>query len=434
MKLLVINCAALSPKLALRSDLAKNISAIIEKGGYLPLNPVFPAVTIPVQASITTGAYPDEHGMVANGVFEHEMYETHFWHQPDQQLCRERFWTKLRDQKKLSVAMLFWQTSKFSDTEIVNTPHPIHTETGEVISTCYSKPNDLYEKLVAKFGDFPLHRYWSPLANHESSQWIVNCTKYVLENFTPDITFTYLPHLDYSTQRTGPESSLVLQDFIILDQMIGTLTETATKCGVQVVVLSEYAMQSVNGSIDINREFRKAGLTAIRNIKGKEYIELGDCKAFAMVDHQMAHVYLNQADPADVKKIVQKIHPQIEILETDEDKNKYRINHPRSGDMILIAPLDKWFSYYWWFDNSLAPTFASTVDIHRKPGYDPLDLFFDPSTKRISMDTNQVKGSHGRPPRSTDEMGVFISSQPVPKKPHIEAVDVAEYLQGLITK
>ncbi len=432
MKLLVINCAALSAKLATRSDLAKNTSFLIEKGGFLPLYPVFPALTIPAQASLTTGTYPDEHGMIANGLFEKESFEYHFWHQPNQLLYTERFWTKIKKSGKLKVAMLFWQNSKYSDTDIVNTPAPIHTEVGEVISTCYSKPDDLYDNLVKTIGEFPLHRYWSPMANHESSQWIVNCTKFVLENSSPDLTFTYLPHLDYSTQRFGPDAKQVLDDFAILDEMIGTLTKAAKDAGCEVVVLSEYGMSPVNGAIHINRKFRKMGLLAARNIRGKEYLELGDCKAFALVDHQIAHVYLNGADSSEVKKSVKEINPSIEVLETEVEKDKYRINHERSGDLILISPPDKWFSYYWWLDDDKAPTFTRTIDIHRKPGYDPLDLFFDPKTKGISMDTNLIRGSHGRLPTNRDEMGVFISSQPVPKADKINATDVASYLEKLL--
>ena len=434
-KLIVINVAGLSPALVKRGDLLPNISSIIADGSYLPLYPVFPAVTCTVQATLTTGTYPSEHGIVANGLFERDSMEVHFWHQPNQLVQKERFWTKLRGSGLEKVAMLFWQHSKFSDAEFVNTPAPIHTETGEVISTCYSKPDGLYAELEKLLGLFPLHRYWGPIASAESSQWITKATNHVLKKYTPDLTLTYIPHLDYSLQRFGPKGKEIAGDLTLLDTMIGEIAETAKKIGANIVILSEYGMSEVNDAIHINRELRKAGLLNTFEAKGREYVEIGDCKTFAIADHQIAHIYLNKIDSKEAAAVIRDINPQIRILATDEEKREYHINHERSGDIIAIAPSDKWFTYYWWLDDAKAPTFARGVDIHRKPGYDPLDLFFAPDKKGISMDARMIKGSHGRLPDSKDEMGVFISNLPINAlkgKDTIKAIEVANLLETLL--
>ena len=116
-----------------------------------------------------------------------------------------------------------------------------------------------------------------------------------------------------------------------------------------------------------------------------------------MVDHQVAHIYIKENYRNSVRKILEGIKG-VDLIMDDELKQRFRINHARSGDLIAVSDKDKWFSYYWWFDPLKAPSFARKVDIHRKPGYDPVELFFDPTTKSIPLNGKLVKGSHGRLP------------------------------------
>lgn len=434
--LLVVDVAALSPALALRSDRTPNLSDLIARGSFGALEPVFPALTIPVQASLTTGVEPSGHGMVANGIFERESREVHFWHQPESLLRAPRFWTRLRGEEKgLKVAMLFWQNSKYGDADIVVTPHPIHTEKGEVLSHCYSKPAGLYDALEARLGPFPLHHYWGPMAGPPSSEWIARCVETVLAEHRPTITFAYLPLLDYSTQRLGPAAPPVLDDLSKVDSLLGRLHGAAAKAGAAMIVLSEYGMSPVSGACEINRAFRRAGWIAVRTIQGQEFLEIGDCRAFAMVDHQVAHVFVRGGAGREVAQFLRKEFPGTRVLESEEDRRGLHIHHERSGDLVAVAPKDKWFAYPWWLDPARAPSFSRTVDIHRKPGYDPLELFLDPSRKGVAQDPLLVKGSHGAPPDREAEMGIFASSVPVPgweRRTQVRAIEVPAVLEQLL--
>jgi predicted AlkP superfamily pyrophosphatase or phosphodiesterase len=408
-RLLVANVAALSAELVMRGDRTPNLSDLIATGSFAPLVPVFPALTVPVQASLTTGVDPSVHGMIANGILERDSCEVHFWHQPESLLEAPRFWAG----RGWRVAMLFWQNSKYGAADIVVTPHPIHTETGETIPHCYSRPAGLYDELEAELGPFPLHHYWGPMAGLPSSEWIVRCTERVLDRFEPDLTLTYLPHLDYNAQRHGPSSPEVAKDLEAVDALIGRLAQAARRAGAEFVVVSEYGMSPVSGAIEINRMFRRQGWIGVRRIRGQEYLELGDCKAFAMVDHQVAHVYVRGIACEQVAEFVASLDPRVEILDSEERKRAWGVAHERAGDLVLIAPEDRWFAYPWWLEEEAAPSFARTVDIHRKPGYDPLELFFDPRSRCIAQDPALVRGSHGRPPRNVGQMGVIVSSNAV---------------------
>lgn len=433
-KIVVINVAGLSFELFKNNPDLPALSGILKRGGRaLPLRPVFPAVTCTVQATMTTGLLPSQHGIVANGLFDREMYEAHFWEQSSTLVCGERFWTSMKKKSPgLKVAMLFWQNSKYAPADIVVTPAPIHTEKGEMLLSCYTTPRELSAELEGRFGPFPLHRYWGPMTSIESSRWIVDATKHVIKSASPHITLVYLPHMDYSLQKFGPASGQAQADLKAVDQLIGELDESARSAGASVMVVSDYAIKDVRKSIDINREFRKRGLISVREIKGKEYIEIGDCKAFAMVDHQVAHIYINDpAARADVLAIL-KGH-DVEILGDDAEKKTHAIDHPRSGDIVAIAPEGAWFSYYWWLDSAKAPGFAGTVDIHRKPGYDPLDLFFNPIKKTIEMDdTSLIKGSHGRPPRGANDMALLLADFPIGDLPSPCATDLPALIRRIV--
>ena len=91
-------------------------------------------------------------------------------------------------------------------------------------------------------------------------------------------------------------------------------------------------------------------------------------------------------------------------------RSKYGLNHERSGEIVLIAKANAWFAYYWWLDDAQAPRFARTVDIHRKPGYDPVELYIEMPAKAIPLNANLVKGSHGYPDRDGSRSGVLMAS------------------------
>jgi predicted AlkP superfamily pyrophosphatase or phosphodiesterase len=255
----------------------------------------------------------------------------------------------------------------------------------------------------------------------------------------PTLTLAYLPHLDYALQRLDSDKTGVGKDVGEIDVVVGNLIAEAETLGRRVVILSEYGIVPVQKPIHVNRALRRAGLLAVREELGGEILDVPRCKAFAVADHQIAHIYI--ADPAVTAKVRSLLEglDGIDVVLNDEGKRAYGLNNERSGELIAIAKPDAWFTYYYWLNDKRAPDFARTVEIHRKPGYDPVELFLDPQISLpklaigwrllkkalgfrtlmdvIPLDATLVKGSHGRADGPPEYGPVFISSEPqlVPK-------------------
>ena len=395
-KLLVLDIPGLS-KRQLDQIKPPNILKIFEKGFQTVIKPSFPAVTCSVQASITSGCYPSEHGIISNGFFDVNLKQVFFWEQPAGLVAKPRIWDLLKKSNpSLKTAVLFWQNSLFINSDIVISPKPIHLESG-LVMWCYSKPVNFYENLKEQLGHFDLSWYWGPFVSIQSSIWIIEAAKYTIKTQQPDLLLVYLPHLDYSGQKNGPQSEEFRKAVLDLDKEIGELLsflESNNQNDYEIMIISEYSFNNVKNSISPNIILRKEGLLATRSISGKEYIDFEFSKAFAMVDHQIAHIFTKPEYEKRVSKIFDHYQGISEVLDKYSQKTK-NIYNPKSGNLILCAEKDSWFNYYWWEEVNKAPEFIFNVDIHRKPGYDPLELFLDPQTKRISQDTSLIKGSHG---------------------------------------
>jgi len=398
--IIVINVVGLEHK-HLNSDLTPNISALAEKGESAKMEPVFPSVTCTVQASILSGRYPSEHGIIANGLYDRSSHSVSFWEQPSALVQKERVWDTLKNKSpSVKTAVLFWQNTMFVNSDIVITPRPLHMGDGSMIQWCYSKPVGYYEEASRTIGEFNLATYWGPMASHRSSEWIGKAAEYTLEKSRPNLMFVYIPHVDYSAQRFGPNSNQARDDLKKADNIVGDIVEKTSKLGTsdetEFMVISEYAFNDVSGAVPLNLKLREAGLLDIRTIGGKEYIDFELSRAFAMVDHQVAHIYIKDGFADKTQKVLDDL-PEVEKVLTKKEQKGLKIDNERSGELIAISTKDKWFSYYWWDETQKAPPFAGTVDIHRKPGYDPLELFYDREKNSIPFDTNMIKGSHGRP-------------------------------------
>ena len=431
----------------LNSGLVPNIAALAEAGESAKMEPTFPAVTCTVQASILTGKYPNEHGIIANGFYDRGSHTVSFWEQSSALVQTDRVWDTLKREKKsfgssldIKTAALFFQNTMFANSDAVITPRPLHMGDGSMIQWCYSKPVGYYEEVKKTLGEFNLATYWGPLASPKSSEWIGQAAEFTLEKIRPNLMFVYIPHIDYSAQRFGKNNNQVYDDLRKADSIVGSLVEKTSKLGIkdetEFLILSEYGFNDVSGAIPLNVKLREADLLETRNIGEKEYVDFEFSKAFAMVDHQIAHVYIKDGFVDKTRRVLEDIQGVDKIL-SKEEKKKLKIDHERSGELVAVSNRDKWFSYYWWQDEKMAPPFAGTVDIHRKPGYDPLELFFDREKKSIPFDTNLIKGSHGRPPNleTGEGLAVYLSSRKagLPKKSNVvKCVDVANHLLNVL--
>lgn len=442
----VINVVGLTP--ALMGSHTPNLSRFAAAGCLRPLKTVTPAVTCSVQATFVTGEAPSAHGIVGNGWLFRDLMEIWLWRQSNKLVAGERMWdaAKARD-ARFTCANLFWWYAMGASTDITVTPRPIYKADGRKLPDCYSDPPELRGELTNKLGTFPLFRFWGPATSIESSRWIAEAAKHVLSTHNPTLTLVYLPHLDYGLQRLGPDHPHIAKDITEIDAVVGDLIEHAQATDRRVIVLSEYGIVPVNRPVHINRVLRQAGLLSVRDEDGGEILDIPRSRAFAVSDHQIAHVYVRDAeDVRAARACLDGLEGIAHILDRNEQA-RWGIDHERSGELVVLSHADSWFTYYYWLDDGHAPDFARTVDIHKKPGYDPAELFIDPQIRSpklaigwrlmkkalgfrtlmdvIPLDASLVKGSHGRADGPEDHGPVFLSSEPhlVPNGP-VEATAV----------
>ena len=388
------------------------------QGAIAELTPTFPCVTSPVQANMLTGTPPAEHGVIANGFFRRDRGEVEFWVAPNEIVRGEHVWDALRKSHPgYTTAVWHLQNIKQAGADFIVTPAPIHQPDGTTKLWCYSKPDGLYEELLAALGHFPLQHYWGPLANIESTKWILAAAAWLIDKHAPNLHWIYVPHLDYAAQKFGPNSDQARTSLEDLDRQLASFRDGVAKSEIGkdavFLVVGEYALTDVSGVIHPNRVLREAGLLALREEEDAEHLDIAGSRAFAMVDHQLAHVYVQKGDRAVIARCREAFEslPGMAGVYDGEGLAEVGLKHERSGEMILLADDAHWFAYYWWLDDAAAPRFARTVDIHRKPGYDPVELFFDPATKSIPLDASLVKGSHGAPVAGSRHRAALLCSR-----------------------
>jgi predicted AlkP superfamily pyrophosphatase or phosphodiesterase len=396
----------------------KNLRELTAGGEIADLVPSFPCVTCPVQANMTTGKLPDEHGVIANGFHWRDRRGVEMWTSPSDCIEKPQIWDLLSHREPaFSTAVWFPLHSKGCEADYVCTPAPIHNPDGSESLWCYTRPIELYGELRDTLGHFPLQHFWGPMANVKSTAWILESAVHAARKWRPDFFYIYLPHLDYAAQRSGPDSILAAVAVQDLDRLLGRICgelREAYAADPLWLVAGEYAIAPVEHATYPNRVLREAGFLSIREAEDGEHLDLEKSRAFAMVDHQFSHVFVQSGDQEVVAKVADLFRGEqgfAEVLAGDQ-RRRYHMDHPRSGEVVLISTPDSWQAYYWWLSDDRAPRFARTVDIHRKPGYDPAELFFDIVSKSIPLDATLVRGSHGAPVAGHDQATVILSSHP----------------------
>ena len=416
-----------------------NLSALVAVGDRAALVPSFPAVTCPVQVNMTTGKLPAEHGVVANGFYWPDKQRVEMWTAWNEVIHGPQIWDVLHQHDpSIRSAVWFPLLAKGAGADLICTPAPIHNPDGSESLWCYTRPTELYGQLRDALGHFPLQHFWGPIANIRSSAWIIDSAVLAARAERPNFFYIYLPHLDYAAQKCGPDGTEARQAVVDLDAALGRLIAGFTEAYRGAagdnraeplwLVASEYTIWPVDHVTYPNRVLREAGLLQVRDEPDGEQLDLAGSTAWALVDHQLAHVFVRggAAEITRVKQLFTGREGIDEVLSGD-DLARYELNHERSGQVVLVSSPNSWQAYYWWLDDARAPRFSRTVDIHRKPGYDPVELFFDPATKGIPLDATRVKGSHGAPVREEWQQGVIVTSQPgVLEGPPMADTDVFE--------
>ena len=431
-RLAVLNVVGLSS--GLLGENTPRLSAFAAAHERVVFPPVFPALTCTAQATYLTGTPPAEHGIVGNGWYDRESAEVRFWKQSNHLVRGEKLWERLRrGRPEFRCAKLFWWYNMYSSADHSITPRPMYPADGRKVFDVHTHPLSIRDEIKRDLGEFPFPSFWGPRAGIASSQWIAEASQWIEARHGPDLSLVYLPHLDYALQKFGPGAPEIPGALREIDAVVGNLLDSYASRGVEVVVLSEYGISAVDQPVHLNRIFRKMGWLEIKNELGREMLECGSCRAFAVADHQVAHVYVNDDS---IRREVRAVMEATEgVAEVREGCFGDGIGAERAGDFVAVAERGAWFTYYFWEDDAVAPDYARTIDIHRKPGYDPAELFIDPDLccpqwriaqfllkKKLGMrglldliplDASLVKGSHGRDDVPEGEQPLLIGSLPV---------------------
>ena len=395
--------------------------------------PEFPAVTCTAQSTYLTGrsVWGEEgHGIVGNGWYDADLAEVRFWRQPNGLVRAEKIWERLKREygAQFSCGQLFWWYNMYSQADWTMTPRPLYPADGRKVFDIHTQPMGMREEVKAALGDFPFASFWGPKAGIASSAWIAKAAQWLEEKESPTLNLVYLPHLDYCLQKVGPEGAGVQKELALLDEVLKELISFFEKRGVEVLVLSEYGISPVSKPVSLNRLFREKGWLSLKHELGREMLDAGSSRVFAVADHQVAHIYVQDKSlKAEVKALLEATDGVDEVREVPEGG----AGAVRAGDFMAVADEEAWFAYYFWQEDTLAPDYARTIDIHRKPGYDPLELFIDPSLRFplfsiakfllkkklgfrglmeiIPLTPSLVKGSHGRDCVREEEQPLFIA-------------------------
>ena len=434
----VINVVGLTESLL--GPFTPRLNAFIARGKLARITPVIPAVTCTAQSTYVTGRMPGGHGAVANGWYNRELAEVQFWKQSNHLVQGRKIWDELRELAPgFTCAKLFWWYNMYSTADWSITPRPAYPADGRKVFDIYTGPMSLRQEIKKDLGEFPFPTFWGPAAGVKSpqggpdaaSRWIAESAKWIENKHRPTLSLIYLPHLDYNLQRLGPKHPEIQADLRAIDAIVGGLIEHFDQRGVASMVLSEYGITPVDTQVHLNRVFREQGWITIKEELGRELLDCGASRAFAVADHQVAHIYVNDRSIESAVRAVVEKQSGVARVVGGAERAELGLDHPRSGDLVALATENAWFTYYYWLDDALAPDFARCVDIHRKPGYDPVELFLDPTLLApklkiaarllkkklgfrmlmdvIPLDASLVKGSHGVVPNDPKDYPLLIA-------------------------
>ena len=455
-KTVVINIVGLTKRLI--GQHTPFIASFLKAGSHSFIRPVLPAVTCSAQSTYLTGEWPSKHGIVGNGWYFKEECEVKFWRQSNKLVQAPKLWEKLKkDNQGFTCSNMFWWYNMYSSVDFSVTPRPNYLADGRKIPDVYSHPSELRDILQEKLGTFPLFNFWGPRTSIKSSKWIADATIETDKLHDPTLTLVYLPHLDYNLQRYGHDFKIIAKDLNEIDTVVKDLVNYYENQNTQVILISEYGITNVSRPVHLNRILRDNGFLAIRNERGLELLDAGASKAFAVADHQICHIYCKpDQDIEALQRLIERV-PGVEKVYKKSALNEIQMNHERSGDIVAIADKDSWFTYYFWNDDKKAPDYARMVDIHKKPGYDPVEMFMDPNDKLVPLKViwklvkkklgfrtvldiiplraELVKGSHGRIPEDKEDYPIIISNSPYYKgQKEIAANEVFHILEEHINQ
>ena len=407
----VLNVVGLTP--AMVKSGAPNLARWAAGAALARIRPAFPAVTCTAQSDYLTGRYPTTHGIVGNGWYAREDAEIRFWKQSNKLVQAPKIWERARGarphvhvrQRVLVVQHVFDRGLHRHAAADVSGRRPkaarrLHRArrsarraSGEArdvpaLQLLGTESVDRVEPVDCGIGE--ARRSRSSRRRSRSSTCRTSTTT-----------------CSASVRAIRRRRADVRQ----VDDLCGDLIAFYEARGVQVVILSEYGLCDVTTPVHLNRVLRQHGLVAVREELGLEVLDPGASAAFVVADHQVAHVYVNDPSRQTSRSARSSRRRRASSgCSMPRARAAHRIDHARAGDLVAIAEPKAWFTYYYWLDDRRAPDFARTVDIHRKPGYDPVELLLDPAIRvpalsvgwRLAKKSLGIPNADGRDPARRD--------------------------------
>jgi len=436
--IILINAVGLTPRLL---EHAPRLKALAKSGWSADMPEIHPAVTCSAQATLLTGVLPNRHGVVANGWLFRDTNEVRFWQQCNRLIEAEPIYAAAARRAKqrgipFTSAKLFWWFNQGAAVDFSVTPKPHYAVNGDKAFGIAGTPPALAVELEKKLGRFPFPAFWGPMAGKKSTQWIAAAAGLVVAERKPSVTLVYLPHLDYEPQRHGPSGCDMPRLVKELDNACLPILDAARSIGASVWVVSEYGHCDVSVPVYPNRVMRNAGLLEVRPGPFGEQLDLYSSRAFAVCDHQIAHIYVRDADDVPRVRDLLAIVPGVGGALIGDERAELALDHPRSGEIVVLSNPNAWFAYPFWLNDALAPDYARAVAIHHKPGFDPCELFFDPKLRApklyvarrllekklgfrmsldvVPLDASIVRGSHGLAATDPRDRPILIGHGPKP--------------------
>lgn len=376
-KLLVLNVATLHPA-AVRAH-TSHLRGLAESGSLRDLQTAFPSLSCSSHATMLTGQPPSAHGIVGNGWYDRDYAKIFMWQRSSHMVGGETLWEAARKrQPGLRCANLFWRYCADSSCDTIVTERPAYWASGRKTFDFHTTPAGLHDELKARFGNLPFQRFWGPMAGVGSTQWILNVAHHIMSQQAPELLLVYAPFLDYDAERFGPQSPQWIQALQRMDREVVFLLEAARAEGRDIAIVSDYGWCAVQRPILINRALRQAGLLEVERLPNGERLEAGSSRAFAVVDNQVAHVYVaNREDLASVRTLLEDLDGVDQVLDRD-GQAALGIDHARSGDLVAISDASSWFAYPYWLEPEAAPDFEHCIAIFDKIGWDPTEILLRP--------------------------------------------------------
>ena len=395
------------------------LRSLVAAGDQAPLVPSFPCASWPVQANLLTGQLPRRHGVIASGCYHRQQGDVELWNSSSDIVSAPMIWDTLRDHHpELISAAWFPMVAGSCRSNYVCSTQSHYLQQPDEQDACDTRPGQLYNTLRHELGSIPQADAGQTEMQFDTSAWMARSASRVAHSVQPHLFYLSFSHLLETAQQHGPDSPNTRDALAELDRALGILIDGFQSAyegrNLLWLVTSEFVITPVDHVSYPNRRLREAGLLEVKNLADGEHLDLDNSLAWAFVDHQYAHVYVKDSTSSIIREVTRLFTREagIDQVLCGPELADLHLDHPRSGEVVLISSPNSWQAYYWWMEDAHAPQFArQPTGSIMKPAIDPLELYADRRDGTIPLNTKLIQGSYGAPASTDAQRGMLLSSQ-----------------------